>query len=219
MPPSVTIRSRKRTGGSTASNSSVAAEDTPSSTKHVTRLSTSGISRLSFGPIPNRDSSDSRPSSRASTSSFVRPDRPLSRTELARPLSRTSMSGARTPLGHYSQSQMSESRRPRSSIGGNFGASHGHGHSQSVSNIDLDESRELDFGTPSRRNTYGKGDLEGSAIPTALPRRKSGGLAMTSLPRRTSSGQASLDGGGKAENSMKPPPGRPRKLSEVGETY
>lgn len=84
-----------------------------------------------------------------------------------------------------------------------------------MSNIDLDECREFDFGTPSRRNTYGKGD-EGSAIPappSALPRRKSGGLAMTPLPRRTSSGAALREDGG-----MKPP-GRPRKLSGVGESY
>lgn len=125
------------------------------------------------------------------------------------------MSGARTPLGHYSQSTIAESRRPRSSIGGNYGASHGHGHSQSVSNIDLDEARELDFATPSRRNTYGKGELEGSAIPGpgGLPRRRSGGLSTTGIPRRSTSGTREADEGG-----MKPP-GRPRKLSEVGETY
>ena len=218
MPSSVTIRSRKRTSASTTStsNSSAAAEDTPSSTKHVSRLSTSGISRLSFGPLTNREGSDSRPSSRASNSSgFVRPDRPLSRTELARPVSRASMTGARTPLGHYSQSQIAESRRPRSSIGGTFSASHG--HSQSVSHIDLNESREIDFGTPSRRNTLNKVDLESSAIPApkGIPRRKSGGLSMSALPRRSISGQKS---GEKAESSMQPP-GRPRKLSEVGETY
>ncbi|KAK0127465.1 NADH:ubiquinone oxidoreductase [Cadophora gregata f. sp. sojae] len=221
MPSSVTIRSRKRTGGSTISNSSIAPEDTPqSSTKHVARLSTSGISRLSFGPLPSRENTDSRPSSRASASSYVRPDRPLSRTEIARPVSRTSMSGARTPLGHYSQSTIAESRRPRSSIGGNYGASHGHGHSQSVSHIDLDESRELDFATPSRRNTYGKGDLESSAIPgpPGLARRKSGPLGMTALPRRTTSGGPASRDGDKAESGMKPP-GRPRKLSGVGETY
>ena len=221
MPPSVTIRSRKRTGGSTASGSSMGGEDTPSTTtKHVARLSTSGISRLSFGPLPSREPSEtSRPSSRASTSSYVRPDRPLSRTEIARPASRSSISGARTPLGHYSQSQIMEQRRPRSSIGGNVGASHGHAHSASVSHIDVDESRERDFATLSRRNTFSKADMEGSAIPappSALPRRKSGGLATGGIPmpRRTSSGAALREG----EGGMKPP-GRPRKLSGVGETY
>jgi len=129
------------------------------------------------------------------------------------------MSGARTPLGHYSQSQLAESRRPRSSIGGSYGAAHGHGQSQSVSHIDLDESRELDFGTPGRRNTYSKGELEGSGIPapSGLPRRKSGGVGVTTIPRRSISGQ-SLRDADKAESTMKPP-GRPRKLSEVGETY
>lgn len=218
MPPSVTIRSRKRTVGSTASSvvasSNGACEETPVGTKHVARLSTSGISRLSFGPLPSRDG-DSRPSSRASNN-YVRVDRPLSRTEIARPASRTSMSGARTPLGHYSQSQIAESRRPRSSVGGSYTSSHGHGHSQSVSNIDLDEDRELDFTTPSRRNTYGKGDVDNTAIPTpsGLPRRKSGALSMTGLPlpRRTSGGP-----GDKVDGSMKPP--SRTRLSGVGETY
>lgn len=219
MPSSVTIRSRKRTTGSIASGSSVAGDDTPSA-KPAARLSTSGISRLSFGPLPNRGTSESsRPSSRASTSSYVRSDRPLSRTELARPVSRTSMSGTRTPLGHYSQSHIAESRRPRSSVGGNYAASHGHGHSQSVSHIDLDHG-DMEPGTPSRRNTLGRGDAEGSAIPlpSSLARRKSGGLAMTPLPRRTSSAAALREADRKADGAMKPP-GRPRKLSGVGETH
>ncbi|RDL30119.1 Uncharacterized protein BP5553_10397 [Venustampulla echinocandica] len=218
IPSSVTIRSRKRTIGSTASVSSIATDDTPS-TKHVSRLSTSGISRLSFGPLPSRDNSESRPSSRASASSYVRPDRPVSRSELSRPVSRTSMSGSRTPLGHYSQSQIAESRRPRSSIGGSYQASHGHGHSQSVSNIDLDEDRQLDFATPNRRSTYGKVDLENSSLPaptSSLPRRKSGGIAMG---RRTSSSGQLRDGDGNAADGAMKPPGRPRKISEVGETY
>ncbi|TAQ87900.1 hypothetical protein B7494_g3800 [Chlorociboria aeruginascens] len=212
MPPSVTIRSRKRTGGSTASGPSLAgdSDDTPS-TKHVARLSTSGISRLSFGPLPHREGEGSRPSSRASTASYARIERPLSRTDPARPASRTSMSGARTPLGHYSQSSIAESRRPRSSIG-----NYGHAHSQSVSHIDLDESREVDFATPSRRNTLSKQDFESTSTPKGLPRRKSGGLS--ALPvRRTSSGAALRDAD-MGDGEMRPP-GRPRKLSGVGETY
>ncbi len=224
MPPSVTIRSRKRAGGSTISTASSISmttdDETPTATKHVPRLSTSGISRLSFGPLPSRESSESRPSSRASTSSYVRPDRPLSRTEIARPVSRTSMSGTRTPLGHYSQSQIADARRPRSSIGGGYASSHGHNFSQSVSYIDVDESRELEFTTPGRRSIHGKGDLDGmSAIPTpsGLPRRRSGGQAATGIPRRTSGGSTVRDGENDAE-AMKPP-GRPRKMSVVGETY
>jgi len=247
VPSGVTIRSRKRTGGSTVSVASSGignvTEETPSAPRHVSRISTSGISRLSFGPVPNRGGSNedgSRPSSRASVG-FAKPEaRPQSRTDIARPLSRTSMSGARTPLGHYSQSSLAESRRPRSSIGGNFGASHGHGHSQSVSGIDVDEYRELELAaaaggpTPSRRTTLGR--EEGSAIPvpsSGIPRRQSGGIAavVPKTPgRRTSSGvlrdgdrearelerkrsEASLAVGG----AMKPP--ARRKLSGVGESY
>ncbi|RDW65596.1 hypothetical protein BP5796_10288 [Coleophoma crateriformis] len=222
MPPSVTIRSRKRTHGSTTSSASLAGEDqdTPS-TKHVPRLSTSGISRLSFGPLPTRDN-DSRPSSRASTTNYSRSERPASRTAMERPGSRASLSGARTPLGHYSQSSIAESRRPRSSIGGNFAASHGHGHSysQSISNLDLDELRDdAEAPTPSRRSTFSKSDFEGanSAIPLPASRRRSGPLTMTPTARRASSAAALRDVQ-ENEVAMKQPV-RTRKLTDVGETY
>lgn len=92
-----------------------------------------------------------------------------------------------------------------------------HGHSQSVSHIDLSEDRELDFSTPSRRNTYGKGDVESTAkTPSALPRRQSGGIVKLPQPRRTSSAAALRDGDKKAEGGMRPPP---RKLSGLEETY
>ncbi|ORY59294.1 NUDE protein, partial [Pseudomassariella vexata] len=206
MPANVTIRSRKRTVGS--STSSAVAEDTPmqntgreSKQSHVPRLSTSGVSRLSFGPLPNRngtydpDSSSaviSRPSSRASVSStaghgtFARPEGPASRSEIARPMSRASLTGARTPLGI----------RPRSSLGGGLNSSvHGHGHSRSISSrIEFDETEEGEYGrTPSRRSAYRKYDREGdgaSGIP--MPgRRQSGEVGGSSgrasaTPSRTS---------------------------------
>ncbi|KAI5863330.1 NUDE protein [Durotheca rogersii] len=206
VPPSVTMRSRKRTIGSTTSS---VADETPSQSsnalgsKHVPRLSTSGISRLSFGPLPNRsnnydqDSSGigtgiSRPSSRASMSSYARPERPASRTEIARPMSRTSFSGARTPLG----------LRPRSSLSGSL-----HGHSQSMSRMDPDESIEEGFEdrTPSRRGTYSKFDADGSASSIPMPRRQSGGMHSS---RRTSGSVSTTE-----------ITGRPRKLSDLGETY
>lgn len=207
IPSTVTMRSRKRTIGSTTSS---VADETPTqstTSKHVSRLSTSGVSRLSFGPLPNRtpnhydpDSSSigiSRPSSRASVSSYARPERPGSRTEIARPMSRTSMSGARTPLG----------LRPRSSLTGSL-----HGHSQSVSRIDTDEFDErFEERTPSRRGTYSKFDADGSAsgIPAPsgipMPRRQSGGMHSA---RR-------ISGGGPNDSIS----GRPRKLSDLGETY
>ncbi|KAH9906416.1 NUDE protein [Xylariomycetidae sp. FL2044] len=207
VPSTVTMRSRKRTVGSTTSSS--IADDTPTQAttgngKHTSRLSTSGISRLSFGPLPKRNStydpdsssmSISRPSSRASVSSFVKPDRPASRSEIARPVSRTSLSGARTPMG----------MRPRSSMGGSV-----HGHSQSVNHIDTDEF--LEERTPSRRGTYSKFDTDGAAsgIPAPsgipMPRRQSGGVHGI---RRTSGGVVNDSAVG----------GRSRKLSDLGETY
>lgn len=194
VPSTVTIRSRKRTAGSTAS--SVAGDDTTptnmqasasSKGSHVPRLSTSGVSRLSFGPLPNRgpDSEISRPSSRASVSSYARPP---SRTDMIpRPASRTSLTGTRTPMG-----------RPRSSMGGSI-----HGHSASISRNDLAEEDESEFRTPSRRGTYSRLELEaaqGSAIPMPSSRRHSGG-------RRTSNGPS------RASISSH------RKLSDLGETY
>ncbi|KAH7374545.1 NUDE protein [Plectosphaerella cucumerina] len=196
VPSTVTIRTRKRTVGSTASSSVHGGDETtptnprgPATTgatsRHVSRPSTSGVSRLSFGPLPNRnphgdsDASMSRPSSRASISSYARPS---SRTEMIpppRPMSRSSISGARTPLG-----------RPRSSIGM-------HGHSASISRVDMDELDEDaaaagELRTPSRRGTYSRYEVEAGAsgIPvpsSAIPvpgRRQSGGMPS----RRTSSG-------------------------------
>ncbi|KAI0006911.1 NUDE protein [Xylariaceae sp. FL0662B] len=207
VPSTVTVRSRKRTIGSTSSS---VIDDTPTqsitgagASRHQSRLSTSGVSRLSFGTLPNRSNnydpdssvSLSRPSSRASVSNYSRPDRPASRTEIARPMSRTSYSGTRTPLGV----------RPRSSFSGSL-----HGHSQSVTHIDMDELTEER--TPSRRGTYSKFDPDSSVSsipgPSAIPvpRRQSGNLHST---RRTSGGTSNDGAAG----------GRARKLSDLGETY
>ncbi|KAF4983591.1 hypothetical protein FZEAL_1041 [Fusarium zealandicum] len=182
LPATVTIRSRKRTVGSAAS--SVAGDDATPTTiqlsavskgSHVPRLSTSGVSRLSYGPLPNRggpESEISRPSSRASTT-YARPPSRTAGDMIPRPVSRTSLSGARTPMG-----------RPRSSLGGSV-----HGHSASINQLDLDEEDEGEQRTPSRRGTYSKLDLDGSGsgIPMPLSRRQSGG-------RRTSNTRSSISG-------------------------
>jgi len=193
MPSTITMRSRKRTFGSSTSSTT---DETPSQStgQHRTRLSTSGVSRLSFGPLPNRtsnyDTESSRPSSRASTSGgFVRPERPASRSEIARPVSRTSLTGARTPMGI----------RPRSSMSGSM-----HSHSQSISSYsDIGEDSLLDERTPSRQGGY-SGIPAPSAIPT--PRRQSGGVG--GMPSRRTSG-------GPTRESVT----RSRKLSDLGETY
>ena len=202
IPSTVTIRSRKRTIGSTAS-SSVAGDDTPTNfsastsgkPSHVPRLSTSGVSRLSFGPLPNRGhEGDSRPSSRASMSSYARP---ASRTDMIpppRPHSRTSLTGTRTPLG-----------RPRSSMSL-------HSHSQSLSQrpMDLEEEDESEFRTPSRRGTYSKFDDGASGIP--LP---SSGIPVPGSIRRQSGGRRTSTGiptGRQSASGI-------RRLGDLGETY
>ncbi|KAK2000835.1 hypothetical protein LX36DRAFT_668421 [Colletotrichum falcatum] len=183
VPSTVTIRSRKRPTGSTASRE----DTTPSNpnfsastrSKHVPRLSTSGVSRLSFGPLPNRnpgagtgfdnESSISRPSSRASISSYARPS---SRTEMAppRPMSRASMSGTRPQIG-----------RPRSSLGGSL-----HARSVSISSrIDIEEGDETgEYRTPSRRGTFSR--LENDNAVSGIPMPVSG-IPMPSSRRQSGS--------------------------------
>jgi hypothetical protein len=213
VPSTVTVRSRKRTVGSTASSSAVSlagSETTPSqprhapsdsrgsisssTSKHVPRLSTSGVSRLSFGPLPNRnpasssaynaDLDASRPSSRASISSYARPP---SRAEShgmppPRPMSRASLSSSRTPGGLS---------RPRSSLGMHGGVAY-----STAEEDELPAGAPMNapgYRTPIRRATYGRMDMEsgiplpGAGIPALPSRRQSGGAASAGSGRRTSS--------------------------------
>ncbi|CAD6505360.1 BgTH12-00851 [Blumeria graminis f. sp. triticale] len=206
VPSNVTIRSKKRISGSNASCSTALSLDKEQSqSKHTPRLSTTGISRLSFGPLTARDS-DSRPNSRAS-SSFTRQDRPLSRSEMCGPASRTSFSGARTSLGHYSHSQLSEPCRFRSSLGSNFTSSpHNHGYSQSISYLNFEDTLGIDCDTPTRRSTNGRSD-DGLVALAAQTNKQRGSLIPQS--RRTSTGNVS-ETGARIKS-------RPRKLSDLGE--
>lgn len=212
VPSTVTIRSRKRTVGSAASSVAGTEEATPtvgrssiggtgstnnfssstsSNRSHVPRLSTSGVSRLSFGPLPNRnplDADASRPSSRASVTSY----RPASRTDVhgassrdmppPRPVSRTSMGGTRTPLGI----------RPRSSMSG----------SVSASGAEAEDEFDPTLRTPSRRGTYSKFDADGSAASSGIP--------MPSSSRRQSGGPPVAGRRSSAANKV---------LEDLGETY
>ncbi|KAG5984993.1 hypothetical protein E4U55_002100 [Claviceps digitariae] len=212
FPSTVTIRSRKRTAASSAASSLAGDEATPTNFRssttskpgHVSRLSASGISRLSFGPLTNRapesDAIQSRPSSRASASSYARPPSRSDMVPPPRPMSRSSIHGARTPLG-----------RPLSSMGASM-----HGHSTSLGHIDIEEDYEGELRGPSRRCTYSKLETEaivsgipipGSAIPTPGVRRQSGGGGP--MGRRTSLGV----------NATRPGMLGAKKLSDLGETY
>jgi len=151
----------------------------------------SGVSRLSFGM--SRDPGGSRPSSRASVTS----QRPGSR------------SSTRTPLGHYATSSISgiEGRipRPRSSMSGQSGG-YGHSHSASMSSVLRDgeadaHSESGSSATPNARRM--SMDRTGIPTPSGLPRRQSAG-------RRASSSLGEYGMG---------PPARPRKMSQVEESF
>lgn len=242
IPATVTMRSnKKRLGGSNASS-----VHTPTTDRPASRLSSAYTptidrpsSRLSFGipqlsPTrdmhssrpPSRDPHNSRPSSRASLSSRQSISHLPSATSssTSRPSSRQSNHGSHTPLGHYANSTtQSESRRPRSSIGGSYASTHGHGHSASVSRLSTygssfqhqeeEESGEALTPTPSRRTTIGKGDgeLSNPGIAPASAKKRFSGFGSG---RRISLGPST--GGGE----MGPPERRgTRKLSGVGETF
>ncbi|KAI9809981.1 MAG: NADH:ubiquinone oxidoreductase [Pycnora praestabilis] len=220
VPASVTVRSsRKRTGGSIAG----AALSPNGSGDTITPLTARHVSRLSFGGTTpsNERTIPIRPSSRASVSTHS------STNQHARPSSRQSLTGSRTPLGYHSSTVSTDARRPRSSISGSYATLHGHGHSASVSAI---EERDLGFSsTPTpRRSIVNKNDLAqgGTAIPTplGLSKRVSGGGAGVRIiggapktpmhVRRTSSAFGFREG----EGDMAPPERR-KRLSGVGESY
>ena len=247
IPSTVTMRSnKKRTGGSNASS-----VHTPTVERPASRLSSAYTpslerpsSRLSFGipqlsPTremhssrpPSRDPHNSRPSSRASLSSrqsISHLPGATTSSSTSRPSSRQSNSGRQTPLGHYANSTtQSESRRPRSSIGGSYASTHGHGHPASVNRLsnygskffqqqqdeEEEENSEVLTPTPSRRTTVGKTE-NGSSIPGIAPASAKKRFSGLGSARRISLGP--IAGGGE----MGPPERRgARKLSGVGETF
>ncbi|POS77462.1 nuclear distribution protein nudE like 1 [Diaporthe helianthi] len=221
----ITIRSRKRGVSSVSSTAtSTTLEDaTPTGNgfsrstnggRHPPRLSISGVSRLSFGPLPNRGPLDSgselsRPSSRASTSSYARP---VSRADgrndsmIAPPRPGSRAGGARTPLG-----------RPisRTSFGSSF-----HGHS--VSSLSLSTAEEVEpeertYRTPSRRGTYSR--LEGgggiptpSGLPMPTSRRQSLASVQAEPVRRPSIGPSLIKKTSTQFLATRP-------LGDLGETF
>jgi len=198
VPSSVTVRrSLKRMSTSTSATTN------EEEAKDGGRVSTTHLKRLSFG-VPERPASAmSRPSSRTSNAAgdpFVRPS------------SRISTGRAKTPLGNYpsSQSQTGGSSRPRSSIGGSYAGTHArHGHSSSVSGAFEPETMPV-TPTTARRTTIDK-----TSIPTPSSRRQSGGVVNgVASGRRTSHGFERMH-----NENMPASYERPRKLSEVGETY
>ncbi|KAJ5234692.1 uncharacterized protein N7469_003860 [Penicillium citrinum] len=192
-PPS----SRKRLSGSSFGSSVRDSEGTPSYLPQ---------SRQSFGA---RTGGDSRPSSRTSYSSrssfsqSVHSGVPVG----ARPESRQSRAGAKTPLGHYSTNPTTESRRPRSSLSNHTG------QGSSISGMShIEEDLDLSS-TPTT-----------SRIPQDLRRPSVSSTAPTGLKKRTTSGMSAIPTPRSFKTSIGPgtmPPTTDRRTqaSELGETF
>ncbi|KAL8774292.1 MAG: hypothetical protein Q9209_001043 [Squamulea sp. 1 TL-2023] len=222
IPATITMRSnRKRTGGSNAGSMGLSTPDRRSS------------SRLSFGypqTSPSRDPpmNSNRPLSRASISSRASVSHLPSAASAAsnsRPGSRQSVTGSRTPLGHYAMPTLqTETRRPRSSIGGSYTNMHsnpGHSHSASVSRLSnyshnyyLDEegdsTNDALTPTPARKMYSLHGDASSSGIPSLAASGSQKRYSGIGSGRRISSGPGEMG-----------PPERKgaRKLSGVGEAF
>ncbi|KAJ5605575.1 Nuclear distribution protein nudE [Penicillium lagena] len=192
VPSTVTVRrtSRKRISGSSYGSSIRDTESTPSYIPH---------SRQSFGA---RTQGDSRPSSRtsfSSRSSFSQSTSGIPTAPPARPESRSSRPGARTPLGHYSTNPTTESRRPRSSLSN-------HAALGGMTHIEEDN----DFSTPTSRPAQDTRRPSIPATPNGLKKRTTSGASGIPTPRsfKTSIGSGTM-----------PPPKPKTQVEELGETY
>ncbi|KAL8906182.1 MAG: hypothetical protein Q9171_006387 [Xanthocarpia ochracea] len=221
IPATITMRSnKKRTGDSNAGLMGLSTPDRRPS------------SRLSFGypqSSPSREPplNSNRPPSRASISSRASVSHLPSAASAAsssRPGSRQLMTGSRTPLGHYNlPTPQTESRRPRSSIGGSYASMHsnpGHGHSASVSRLsnysqyhrdeEGDRTNDALTPTPARRTNKLQDDASSSGIPSLAASGSNKRYSGIGSGRRISSGPGDMG-----------PPERKgqRKLSGVGEAF
>lgn len=224
IPPTITMRSnKKRTSGSNVNGSVRFGTDRQSISRPTSRLSF-GYSQPSINPEKvnannGMSNNNSRPTSRQSISSRTSISHlpsaasasAASHASNSRPSSRQSLTGSRTPYNQtYNNNNLgtaiSESRRPRSSIGGSYAtmhAHHGHGHSHSVNRLSIqnsnlfkhtdpneedDETSEVVTPTPARRTTASRDDFQNSAIPSLVsssPHKRASGIGVS---RRMSSG-------------------------------
>ncbi|KIV95413.1 hypothetical protein PV10_03073 [Exophiala mesophila] len=218
IPSSVTVRSRKRTNGSTISG----LESLPDKRVDTPSVPTSRTSRMSVShqapgsPTRGEMAAPSfRPSSRTSgfsgRASFV--------PNHSRPGSRASVTGFRAPLGsgvgsNFAPNASTDKVRPKSSL-----SSYGYDGTLDSEASDTSAFSDLkDAVTPTpRRTTFAKRTSDvGSGIPSPTKRTSmSGALGKTpGLGRRQSSGLTRIEGG--AAGDMRPPS---RQLNNVNEGY
>ncbi|KAJ5988377.1 Nuclear distribution protein nudE [Penicillium waksmanii] len=198
----ITVRrnSRKRLSGSSFGSS---VRDSESGTPSYLPQS-----RQSFGA---RTGGDSRPSSRTSYSSrssfsqSVHSGVPVG----ARPESRSSRPGAKTPLGHYSTNPTTESRRPRSSLSNNAGQGSSVG---GMSHIEEDLDLASTPTTSRIPQELRRPSFSATATPGTLKKRTTSGVSAIPTPR---SFKSSIGPG----PSMAPPADRRAKVNDLGETF
>ncbi|KAJ6168680.1 NUDE protein C-terminal [Penicillium chrysogenum] len=156
--------------------------------------------RQSFGRTgESRPSSRTSYSSRSSFSQSVHSGVPAN----ARPESRSSRPGAKTPLGHYSTNPMTEGRRPRSSLSNHAG------QLPNIAGMSLiDEDQDITTPTTSQ---ISQEIQRPSVTTTPTPIVKKRTISGIPAPR---SFKTSIGPG-----TMPPPPNRKTQVSDLGETF
>jgi len=219
IPSSVTVRSRKRNGGSTMSGPESLLDrdqDTPSVLR--SRSSRPSLSQQQ-APTPSRGDMAApplpRPLSRASGISSRASMGPHASGHQSRPSSRASVSGIRAPLGggigsNFAPNASTDRIRPKSSL-----SSYGYDGTLDEENNENEAPESRDFATPTpRRTTFVKRTSDvGSTIPSPVKRTSLGGVSKLPAPvRRQSTGFGRVDGGA----DPRPPS---RQLNDVQEGY
>ncbi|KAG0161542.1 hypothetical protein PDIDSM_9076 [Penicillium digitatum] len=195
VPSSITVRrsSPKRLSDSSSLGSS--ARDSESTPSYPPQ------GRQSFGRTgESRPSSRTSFSSRSSFSQSVQSGVPAN----ARPESRSSRPGAKTPLGHYSTNPMTEGRRPRSSLSNHAG------QLPNISGMSLIDEAQ-DIATPTTaRISHEIQQPQRPCLTTPNPIVKKRTISGIPAPRsfKTSIGPGTM-----------PQPNRKTQVSDLGETY
>ncbi|KIW41245.1 uncharacterized protein PV06_06819 [Exophiala oligosperma] len=224
IPSSVTVRNRKRTGGSTISGvDSLPDKAQESPLKPKGRPSRSSLS-LQQPPSPTRGDMAAPPPLRPSSRTSGISGRSSFAPSHSRPRSRASVSGFRAPLGsgvgsNYAPNASTDRIRPKSSL-----SSYGYDGT-----LDEDDGEEMAPGgvdmkdtaaTPTpRRTTFAKRSSDvGSGIPSPSKRTSFGSAAtkLPGLPRRPSTGFVRVTSGTGPGDMMRPPS---RQLDHVQEGY
>ncbi|KAL6247525.1 NADH:ubiquinone oxidoreductase [Rhinocladiella similis] len=219
IPSSVTVRTRKRTGGSTISGVDSLPDKTQESPlKPKARPSRSSLS-LQQPLSPTRGDMAAPPPLRPSSRTSGISGRSSFAPSHSRPGSRASVSGFRAPLGsgvgsNYAPNASTDRIRPKSSL-----SSYGYDGTLGEDDSEMALGDAKDAATPTpRRTTFAKRTSDvGTGIPSPSKRTSFGSAAtkLPGLPRRPSVGYIRVTSG-TGPGDMRPPS---RQLDHVQEGY